>query len=221
MDEIREPRRRRDDGEPSFRVIDRRPRPDDDAAADPEPAPGSRHPAYVEEIQARLAQADSRATEAERRLEEAERRAREISAAYRRIDEEREAFRERLSRDLERRVDLARADLMRKVVEILDDFERALEAARAAGDDSPLLRGVALTRDRLFQVLASEGVEPVETVGRPFDPAVAEAIATEATDDPDRDGIVAAEDSRGYSLRGALLRPARVRVARTRPASDS
>jgi molecular chaperone GrpE len=205
MDEARDTRRPPGHGEPSFRVIDRRPRLDD-AGGGADAAPEPRHPTYVEELQ--------------ERVKEAERRARELSAAYRRVDEERDAFRERLSRDLERRVDAARAGLMRKVVEIVDDFERALRAARAAGDSSPLFEGVALTRDRLVQVLAAEGVEPFDTAGRPFDPAVAEAVATEETEDPQRDGIVVAEECRGYTLRGTLLRPARVRVARARVASD-
>jgi molecular chaperone GrpE len=212
MDEARDTRRPPGHGEPSFRVVDRRPRLDD-AGGGADAAPVPRHPTYVEELQERV-------QEAERRAEEAERRARELSAAYRRVDEERDAFRERLSRDLERRVDAARAGLMRKVVEIVDDFERALQAARAAGDSSPLFEGVALTRDRLVQVLAAEGVEPFDTAGRPFDPEVAEAIATEETEDPQRDGIVVAEECRGYTLRGTLLRPARVRVARARVASD-
>jgi molecular chaperone GrpE len=201
----------------AFRVVDRRPRFDADSGAPDSGAPdaaATRRPAYVEELEARRAEAELRATEAERR-------ARDISAAYRRADEERDAFRERLARDLERRVDIARAGLMRKIVDVLDDFDRALEAARAAREVTALLDGVALTRDRLLQVLASEGVEPIETVGRPFDPALAEAIASEEVEDPAGDGLVIAEETRGYTLGGALLRPARVRVARSRAAAPS
>src|SRR5262245_9573038 len=107
------------DEPPSFSVVDRRPRFDDDAPADPsDPAP--RVPTVVESLQARV--------------EEAERRAREISQAYRRIEEERDAFRQRLSRDLERRVDIARADLMRSILPLLDDLDRALRAADAGAD---------------------------------------------------------------------------------------
>lgn len=187
-----------DGREPAFSVIDRRPIVGDDAA----PAAAPRLPTYVEELQARA--------------EEAERRAREISAAYRRIDEERDAFRERLSRDLDRRLEIARADLLRKILEVLDDLDRAIAAAGTATDAAPLLAGVTLIRDRLFQVLASEGVQAVETAGRRFDPAVAEAVATEETTDAERDGMVLEESAGGYTLGGVLLRPARVRVARYR-----
>src|SRR5207249_1715534 len=84
--------------EKAFSVIDRRPVFQNETSAASEP----RYPSVVEELKART--------------EEAERRAREISAAYRRIEEEREAFRVRLARDLERRVEIARVEMMRKVL---------------------------------------------------------------------------------------------------------
>lgn len=188
-----------DGREPAFSVIDRRPLIGGDAA----PTAAPRLPTYVEELQARA--------------EEAERRAREIAAAYRRIDEERDAFRERLSRDLDRRVEMARAELLRKVLDVLDDLDRAIAAAGTGTDAAAFLAGVTLIHDRLLRVLASEGIQAVETAGRPFDPAVAEAVATEETADPERDGLVLEESARGYTLGGTLLRPARVRVARHRP----
>src|SRR6266705_3812620 len=107
--------------EKAFSVIDRRPVFQDETSAASEP----RYPSVVEELKARA--------------EEAERRAREISAAYRRIESERDAFRERLARDLERRVDLARAEMMREVIDVLDDFDRALAAARAAADPAAVV----------------------------------------------------------------------------------
>ncbi len=182
--------------EPAFSVVDKRSRFDGVEGASPEP----RLPSFVEELKARA--------------EEAERRAREISAAYRRIDEERDAFRQRLTRDLERRVDIARAETMRRILPILDDLDRALLAARGASEAGALLSGVTIIRERLRLALASEGVEALATAGKPFDPEVAEAVATEETDDPGRDNLVVEEMEAGYSLGGTLLRPARVKVAR-------
>jgi molecular chaperone GrpE len=193
-----------DEGEPStFAVVDRRPQFEESGASEPAP----RYPSFVEELKARA--------------EEAERRAREISAAYRRIDEERDAFRERLSRDLERRVDIARAEILRRIIPALDDLDRAIAAARATRDPAALLSGVTLTRERILQALAAEGVEEIRTEGRPFDPTVAEAVATEPTDDAASDNLVVEEMERGYTLRGALLRPARVKVARAKPSLSS
>lgn len=185
--------------EPAFTVVDKRPRYDD-AEGGASPSDPPREPTVVQELRARV--------------EEAERRTREISAAYRRIDEERDAFRERLARDLERRVEIARAELMRRVLPILDDLDRALAAARGGGRDGSLAEGVALIRERLRLALQAEGVETIETSGAPFDPAIAEAVSTESTTDPAKDGLVVEQIERGYRLGGALLRPARVRVAR-------
>jgi len=195
-----------EDDSPAFSVVDRRGGSAADAAGDgtdADPAAAAAPPALVEELKARA--------------EEAERRTREISAAYRRLDQERDALRERLARDLERRLDAARADLMRRILPVLDDLDRALAAAEAGAGGRSLKEGVALVRDRLMQALAAEGVEPVEIAGQPFDPAIAEAVATEETDDPDRDQTVVEEMERGFRLRGALLRPARVKVARLKP----
>ncbi|HKQ96767.1 MAG TPA: nucleotide exchange factor GrpE, partial [Candidatus Polarisedimenticolia bacterium] len=110
--------------------------------------------------------------------------------------------------------DIARADLMRRVLPVLDDLDRAIAAARAAGREGALADGVALIRERLRQAMAAEGVEEIATAGTPFDPSVAEAVSTESTTDPGKNGLVVEEIERGYRLGGALLRPARVRVAR-------
>ena len=182
--------------EKRFSVIDRRPAFRDEAPAAPEP----RYPSVVEELKARA--------------EDAEHRAREISAAYRRIEEEREAFRVRLARDLERRVDIARVEMMRKVLGVLDDLDRAIAVDTGSPDARPLLSGVTLIRDHLLQILASEGVQALDLVGQRFDPAVAEAVSVEETGDATKDNLIVAESGRGYMLGTTLLRPARVRVAR-------
>ena len=195
-----------EDEESAFSVVDKRPHYEEPG----ETAEERRLPSFVEELKARA--------------EEAERRAREISAAYRRIDEERDAFRERLGRDLERRLDIARAEMIRRIIPVLDDFDRAIAAARGADKKSPLLEGVLLIRERLKQALGAEGVEEIATEGRPFDPNLAEAVATEATDDPAQDNVVLEQLEPGYILRGTLLRPARVKVARAAkaaPATDA
>jgi molecular chaperone GrpE len=188
--------------EPSFSVIDRRPTFGNDRATEAEP----RYPSVVEELKARA--------------EEAEKRAREISAAYRRIEEERDAFRLRLARDLERRVEMARVEMLRKVLGVLDDLDRALAVDVGASGAGALRAGVTLIRDHLLQVLSSEGAQVLELVGQRFDPALAEAVSVEETDDPARENLIMSETGRGYTLGATLLRPARVRVARYRSAES-
>jgi molecular chaperone GrpE len=199
MNETDEAGRKKGNGrEPAFSVIDRRPTLSDDVPAQA----GPRYPTVVEELKGRA--------------EEAERRTREISAAYRRIEEDRDAFRERLARDLERRVDIARAGMMRKILDVLDDLDRAIATGTTASDVGPLLSGVTLIRDHLLQILASEGVQALDLVGQRFDPTIAEAVSIEETREPDRDNLILAESGRGYMLGATVLRPARVRVARWR-----
>ena len=187
---------RDDSPEKAFSVIDRRPAFRDETEAVSE----TRYPSVVEELKARA--------------EAAERQAREISAAYRRIEEEREAFRVRLTRDLERRVEIARTETLRKVLGVLDDLDRAIAVGGGSPDAGPLRSGVTLIRDHLMQILASEGVQALDLVGKRFDPAVAEAVSVEETDDPAQDNVILSEGGRGYTLGATLLRPARVRVAR-------
>ncbi len=112
---------------------------------------------------------------------------------------------------------MARADLMRKVLDVLDDLDRAIAAAAGAADPTALLAGVTMIRDRLLQVLSSEGVQAIQSAGQRFDPATAEAIAVETTSDAGKDNLVLAEVAKGYVLGGTLLRPARVKVARHEP----
>src|SRR3989441_10157098 len=189
--------------EPAFSVVDRRPALHDDAAA----AAGPRYPTVVEEFKARA--------------EEAERRAREISVAFRKMDEERDAFRERMTRDRERRVDIARVGMMRKFLDVLDDLDRAIAAGTNTSETAPLLSGVTLIRDHLLRILASEGVQALDLTGQRFDPSVAEAVSIEETGEPERDNLILAENGRGYMLGSTLLRPARVRVARYRPQAST
>ncbi len=205
-----------DKQDPAFKVVDRRrpigeeelTAPADGSPTDTETAPaGGSTPVAETGREPSLEEARAKAEDAERRL-------REISAAYVRMEKDRDAFRERLSRDLDRRLDIARAELLCKVVTVLDDLDRALAAARAGAGTEALLQGVLIVRDHLLKTLASEGVEPLETLGRPFDPDIAEAVSTEAVDDPERDNTVLEELERGYRLRDRTLRPARVRVAR-------
>jgi molecular chaperone GrpE len=106
--------------------------------------------------------------------------------------------------------------MIRKVLGVLDDLDRAIAAGTAAADVSPLLSGVNMIRDHLLQILASEGVQALDLMGQRFDPAVAEAVSIEDTRDPERDNLIVAESGRGYMLGSTLLRPARVSVARHR-----
>jgi molecular chaperone GrpE len=103
----------------------------------------------------------------------------------------------------------AAMDLVREILPVLDDFERALKVETA---DKEYARGVELIYQRLSEILKKLGLEAVDTEGKPFDPNVHQAVERVETDEAD-DQTILGEFQRGYNFRGKLLRPAMVRVA--------
>jgi molecular chaperone GrpE len=168
-----------------------------DAAADPELA--------LEEM-IPLAQArmwEQRALEAEARL-------RDFADSVRKYKAEHDAIRARLERDKDARVREALGRSFTKILEVIDNFERALEFA----PQGPLVDGLVLTLRQLLDVLAAEGLERVEMLGHPYDPELAEAVALEPVNDPEEHNRVTAELRPGYRFHGQILRPAQVRVGK-------
>ena len=120
-----------------------------------------------------------------------------------------ENARRRSERDRLDFVQYAAMDLVRSIVPVLDDFERALKVETA---DQNYAKGVELIYQRLADTLKKAGLEPIETEGKPFDPNVHEAVQRVPTDEAE-DQTVLGELQRGYNFKGKLLRPAWVRVA--------
>lgn len=150
----------------------------------------------------------------------AEDRLAEVLKAYRTMKTDNESFRDRTTRNLERRFDQRRESLLIKFIDILDNMDRALEAAQTAYADQSLLEGLILVRTQLLQTLQDEGLERIPVLGLPFDPHVSEAVATANVDDPDQNGIVVKELMRGYRLNGRVARVSRVVTAEYRAAAD-
>jgi molecular chaperone GrpE len=121
-------------------------------------------------------------------------------------------FRRRTSEDRERELGLASEVLLRKLLAVADDFDRALDAMPAELKGVGWIDGIVLVDRKLRALLESEGVTIIEAVGRPFDPREHEAIASvPGTGRPD--GEIVAEVQRGYRVRDKVLRPALVAVA--------
>ncbi len=95
----------------------------------------------------------------------------------------------------------------------VDDFERALKAAksRIVGDNE-LVKGIELIYKRLLETLIKQGLEPIITEGQNFDPHLHEAVQRVEHDDAE-DGTILEEYQRGYNFKGKLLRPSMVKVA--------
>jgi molecular chaperone GrpE len=119
--------------------------------------------------------------------------------------------RKRTAREREEHTRYANESLLRDILPVLDNLDRALQAARSEPVTS-LTTGVELIQRELLRVLEKFGVAPFVSVGQPFDPERHEAIArVQRPDLPDMS--VAGETARGYLLHGRVLRPAMVTVA--------
>ena len=146
----------------------------------------------------------------ERRARLAEDRLTEVLTAYRKVKTENEGFRERVTRDVERTFNRRHEKLLLKFIDILDNLDRALEAAEQTYAGNPLIEGLILVRTQLLQTLQQEGLERMPVLGLPFDPAISEAVGTQFVEDPDHDHVVVKEVMRGYRLHGRVARPSRV-----------
>lgn len=122
----------------------------------------------------------------------------EFDNARRRAERERSDF-----------LQFAAMDLVKDVLPVLDDFERALKVETA---DQKYAKGVELIYQRLYETLKKMGLEPIESAGKPFDPNLHQAVERVETDEAE-DHTVLGEFQRGYHFKGKLLRPAMVRVA--------
>jgi molecular chaperone GrpE len=123
-------------------------------------------------------------------------------------------FMKRSRAEVESTRQMAVADLLRGIIPVLDDLDRAITASAAGGEKAgQLAAGVRQVQDKFLSVLRKNGVEAVESVGKPFDASIHEIVATEPSSAVP-DGTVLEEYSKGYRLNGRGLRPARVKTSR-------
>ena len=125
----------------------------------------------------------------------------------RRMKAELENSRARLEREHARSVELASERLVKELLPILDNLERALEA------DGDIREGVQATRDQLVDILTQEGLNPISSEGQSFDPAVHEALMSKPSNDHEEDTVIQTLE-RGYVLNGKPIRPAKVVVSK-------
>jgi molecular chaperone GrpE len=146
-------------------------------------------------------------------LERAQQQSEEYLGLLQRERAEFNNYRRRTAEERERELGLAGEDLIRKVLAIADDFDRAIDSRPADLADNSWAGGVAAIDRKLRALLESEGVKPIEaSAGRRFDPREHEAIANVPGTDR-REGEIVEELRRGYRLRDRVIRPALVAVA--------
>jgi molecular chaperone GrpE len=120
-------------------------------------------------------------------------------------------YRKRTDRERRELNEAASVDLIRDILPVIDDFERALAAP---GWERNTRTGMELIHRRLLETLRRRGVEPLDVVGQPFDPSWHEAVAADPANGRPDDQITA-EVRRGYRIGQRLLRAAQVKVARS------
>lgn len=148
-------------------------------------------------------------------VREPETSADELKAAvdrYARLAAEFENYKKRVQKDQAEYTKYANERLLKDLLPVLDNLQRALQHAQQTGSTNALVQGVELTHKQLMETLARFGLNPIPSVGLPFDPAVHQAVAMVKPDQGQAPNTVAAEFEKGYYLHDRVLRPATVTV---------
>jgi len=154
----------------------------------------------IENLQAQIAEKDKELSE--------------LKDRYLRSLAENENARKRIRQQSDETVRLQRENFLRELLPVVDNLERAVEAARGGGNGKPIVEGVEMVLRSLLDFLKTHGVTQLTSVGQPFDPQRHEAVDhIESEQHPPN--TVVNEYHRGYQIGDRLLRPARVAVARS------
>ena len=201
----RDHKKRRDD-EAEIRVTDRRRillDDDKNTDRDSQAESPSLKPSYVEELEARTKAAEQKTLEVQARFEQLRKQ----------LQSETDGTRQRLNRAADERAQRDKADFIAGLLPVLDNLQRATDAAEAGSESEVIAEGVRRTALSFESSLAAAGVEPIDAVGEVFDPELHEAVET-VEGAPGDEGKVVAQHTRGYKIGDRLLRPARVKVGR-------
>jgi molecular chaperone GrpE len=169
---------------------------DTPGAADNPPAAGEAG------LRDRVAKLEQQNDEFLRHLAEFQNRNNELLQVMRRKDQE-----------LEGRLRYAHEKLAADLLTALDNLDRAVDAAKKAGDKSPLTVGVAATQAQILEVLKRHGIMPIDALGQPFDPNKHQAIQSQPAEKGQAPNTVSQVVQQGFMIHDRVLRPAAVIVA--------
>lgn len=168
-------------------------------------------PVQTEEALPQVAELDA----LKKQLEEEKQKAAENLAGWQRAAADFANYRRRAEQEKNELIKYANANLLLKILPILDDFERAMQTMpndRLA--QLTWVDGIFLIERKLRTVLESEGLQPIPALGQSFDPTYHEAVLQEETPEAGQDGKVLAELQKGYKLNERVIRPTMVKVGR-------
>ena len=133
-------------------------------------------------------------------------------ARYTRLYAEFQNYKKRTSSEgFERYLD-GKKDLTEGIIDVLDNFERAILSEASSGVDPKFVEGMDMIRKQLIDVLAKNGVEEIEALGEDFDPNIHQGVGTEASDEYES-GKVILVLQKGYVLKDKVIRPSMVKIA--------
>lgn len=121
-------------------------------------------------------------------------------------------YKKRVEREQIEYTDYLKGEFLKKLLPVLDDFNHMLDKTEQGTSEESVLEGAKLINDKLFKILASDGLEKIEAEGMEFDPQVHEAMMMQKTTDKKNNHIVLSVFQDGYKLKERLLRPAKVIV---------
>ncbi|MBP1697635.1 MAG: grpE protein [Deltaproteobacteria bacterium] len=151
--------------------------------------------------------------ELKKKLEEKEKEIKEHHDRLLRLAADFENYKKRAAREKEDWAKFANEDLLRAILPFIDNLERAINHAQKVADTGVLIEGVRLTIQQILQSLNKFGLSSFQSVGKPFDPTVHEAMLVVETDKHEPNQVVE-EFQKGYFLNERLLRPATVSVSK-------
>jgi len=117
-------------------------------------------------------------------------------------------YRRRMEQEMQVTRRYAAEHLIARLLPVIDDFHRAIDAVPQNDRENPWVQGMLLIERKMWSVLESEGVKPIDAVGKTFDPSIHEAVSVEN----DGGNVVVEEFQRGYMLHDRLIRPSMVKV---------
>lgn len=148
---------------------------------------------------------DPRLAELEKQLEDSRQRLLRAQADF-------DNFRRRTMKEKEELAQYATMKLVGELLPVVDNFERAITAAKENSDFDSLAKGVDMIFRQLDKVLAEQGLKPIPAVGEPFNPEFHQAVMQVESEEHE-EGIIVEELQKGYMLKDKVLRPSMVKVS--------
>lgn len=132
---------------------------------------------------------------------------------YLRLAAEFENYKRRAQRDQSDSIRFGNESLLKNLLPIIDNLERAIQCAKDVGTSGPLLEGVELTHKQFLETVSKVGVRQLSTTGNSFDPAIHQAVTQVESENVEPNTVIE-EFQKGYLLHDRILRPAMVSVAK-------